>query len=531
MSLKKININAENIEKANFSIKKLNSKKTGYIFTILYNNFFSDYIDFLNEIKVKKYFADLRTNSLLKTYQNNVNRNSWLNLNQIQCYKNEEMKAKVSLCLASNISKNFNILNNKTTNGDFKIIKRESLVLKTRNYPLNKKQQIVEKAIKLKKVNLVKNYLIKVEETFNKNLVDLKQLLDKKEQMASKYNSNLFDYYKWLIAYSYWLVLVDTFTDSLNAQYKSNSVDDLFENYLSIESNIKEPIILIRNIINLIKVLLHTTRNVYKQKNTIVNIKKELDYKLSSFQNLLDCFKKLDEYNLIDFSKINNQIYAKVKLEEKNDFIFNFINLYKNSLIGLNETDYIEFSWEPQLSSGENALFTLFARINNIFQQIKRLENNRITRILLLLDEAEIGFHPAWQKQYLYSLIKYINIINTEKLKVHLIFTTNNPIPLSDIQPSDVIYLENHKIKEMKNNKAFGTDLLTLYSDSFFINDGLIGKFADSKIKELINKCSKEKKFSKEELSYYKKLANIVGDNFIKQYLLEIIQNKEKTND
>ncbi|RXM40753.1 hypothetical protein BOQ62_04055 [Chryseobacterium sp. CH21] len=98
---------------------------------------------------------------------------------------------------------------------------------------------------------------------------------------------------------------------------------------------------------------------------------------------------------------------------------------------------------------------------------------------------------------------KYINALTTtlpilinsvkDKIKnIQIIFTTHDPLTLSDIPNRNVAYLkkEENKTEVLSENekptKSFGANITDLLSDSFFIKDGLMGDFAKEKIEEVI---------------------------------------------
>jgi len=135
------------------------------------------------------------------------------------------------------------------------------------------------------------------------------------------------------------------------------------------------------------------------------------------------------------------------------------------------------FETEVHFSSGELALMFYFRSLENI-------KENEI----LLIDECELYLHPNWQKKFLFYLIQFF------KKKIQIILTTHSPFLLSDIPKQNIIFLdkdENGNCKVLKHDKVmnkkqtFGANIHTLLSDSFFMEDGLMGEFAKSKINEI----------------------------------------------
>ena len=203
----------------------------------------------------------------------------------------------------------------------------------------------------------------------------------------------------------------------------------------------------------------------------------------------------LKKVDFKDFKKII-QAYKKVVIE------FN-----SNSLIS---AQIIEFKPDKKLSYGEKSLLNLFSSLNEF--TIRKNNDLRLKEnYILLLDEADLGFHPLWKKKFVSAITKVIPLIfkklnddidknkfpDLEERKVQIILTTHDPLTLSDIPNYNITYIKKIPnaidseisliLKENdKPNKSFGANITDLIADSFFINDGLIGDFAKNKINETI---------------------------------------------
>ena len=143
----------------------------------------------------------------------------------------------------------------------------------------------------------------------------------------------------------------------------------------------------------------------------------------------------------------------------------------------------------------------------------------------------------------LYSLEK----IN--KKTIYIIFATHSPFLLSDIPKQNVIFLDRYKkddievktgnqkfgnckvlngLKEKK--QTFGANIHTLLSDSFFMENGLMGEFAKNKIQEIMDFLNDKKTI--EEIStkegQIKQVILSIGEPFLKQKLLEMYYRKFK---
>jgi len=114
----------------------------------------------------------------------------------------------------------------------------------------------------------------------------------------------------------------------------------------------------------------------------------------------------------------------------------------------------------------------------------------KVNNILVLLDEFELGLHPNWQKKSIKYITDFLKNIDKE---FHLIITSHSPFLISDIPKQNIIFLDKDEkgncvvVNGLKEKKqTFGANIHTLLSDSFFMEDGLMGEFAKGKINEVI---------------------------------------------
>ncbi len=199
------------------------------------------------------------------------------------------------------------------------------------------------------------------------------------------------------------------------------------------------------------------------------------------------------------------------------------------------------------LSSGEKSIFRMLI---DIIYQIEKIKVH-YSSINIMLDETELGLHPQWQKEYLNNILKTIALYVDSRFNVNLLFTTHSPFLLSDIPKQNIIFLDTYKKEdeEVKNKKqedgnckvlehngvmnkkqTFGANIHTLLSDSFFMDDGLMGEFAKNKIQEVMDYLNDEKKI--EEIStkeeQIKQVIESIGEPFLKQKLLDMYYIKYK---
>lgn len=174
------------------------------------------------------------------------------------------------------------------------------------------------------------------------------------------------------------------------------------------------------------------------------------------------------------------------------------------------------------LSSGEQELLNLFSRLYYAVVIGPRKFDNLRSPSLLLLDEAEIGFHPEWQRQYVNQLCKFIQLLLVPAgHDFQIILTSHSPIILSDIPKCCTNFLKEEDGYVVNNRdgqaETFAENIFNLYRRSFFMEDGLIGAFASNKIDIL--KARIEQCHSRFEMGTLQKEIDYIGDTFIKGYL------------
>jgi energy-coupling factor transporter ATP-binding protein EcfA2 len=223
------------------------------------------------------------------------------------------------------------------------------------------------------------------------------------------------------------------------------------------------------------------------------------------------------------------QEYFTIKLIDKNQKVLNDLSFGEQQLIFI-----------------LNQLFALkyekFSGIEKVESQDVDIEKD-INNFIVLLDEIDIGFHPDWQKRAIQYVCDFLKLIPEKKF--HLVFTTHSPFLLSDLPKENVIFLEKYKKNEEKDQKdgncknvtketnieTFGANIHTLLSNGFFMNDGLMGVFAKSKINEVYNFIvQKDTNFIKTKKEA-QNIINLIGEPLIQKQLQKLFDETfDKTN-
>lgn len=144
------------------------------------------------------------------------------------------------------------------------------------------------------------------------------------------------------------------------------------------------------------------------------------------------------------------------------------------------------------LSSGEKqltyAVSSLLYHLSNI-DSVKEDGNGlRIvySHINLILEEIELYFHPDLQKRFVKYLIEGIGQMQFISLRaINIILVTHSPFVLSDIPSSNILALKKDG-SVTENIKSFASNIHEMLKDSFFLEKGSIGDFAQEHINKII---------------------------------------------
>ncbi|WP_312509653.1 hypothetical protein [Chryseobacterium culicis] len=271
---------------------------------------------------------------------------------------------------------------------------------------------------------------------------------------------------------------------------------------------------------------------------------------------LRDNFYFMDSDILTEKKIDSNDISIKISKLTEEKFFTEAIDYLPPSFL-ISRIIFDDDSDFNQLSSGEKqkiySLNSVVYHIKNLDSVHKNYDVNNDKNILkyeninVLLDEIELYYHPDFQKATINDLLSLIKDANFQNVfNINLIFLSHSPFILSDIPKQNVLFLENGKPitqSRLEQMNTFSANISDLISNSFFINDGMIGDYAKFKINETITwlnrflttKFKNEKvNYLKEEQQEHKKLINIIDDPIVKRKLSELYfeifgENSENT--
>lgn len=181
----------------------------------------------------------------------------------------------------------------------------------------------------------------------------------------------------------------------------------------------------------------------------------------------------------------------------------------------ISEEPEITFS---RMSSGE--LQFLFC-ISHILYHLKNIQSVtsdkyrvKYHHINLVFDEAELYFHPDYQRRFIKMLLDSLNKADVDRrsiFSVNIIIATHSPFILSDIQVGNILYLENGKPTKRKI-QTFGANLYDLMRDSFFFHSSAMGEIALETIGDFVQKVNNGQQTDN-------RIEKIIGDSAIMSYV------------
>lgn len=229
---------------------------------------------------------------------------------------------------------------------------------------------------------------------------------------------------------------------------------------------------------------------------------------------------------------------------------------------------FLDFRWG--LSSGEYNLLSMFSSLYYIFDaDYTNKKNGEYTiwnrepewpalsdktacdSVVLMIDEADLSYHPEWQRQYISILTAFLPRIYPRECcrDIQVILSTHSPLLLGDVPQENVIYLscdgEGNPVCVTKRDGygTFGQNVHLLFKDSFFLEHGTIGQFAQSKIngtyRELLELereidrakqarqgwAEKRAKLISDLNGRYRKLAEVISEPLIREKMKEKISS------
>lgn len=295
------------------------------------------------------------------------------------------------------------------------------------------------------------------------------------------------------------IVNYETVFDKIDYNNLQNSIENIIINYLTDDKKL--------NYINLkiimcIRFMNYSFTHLYKKSiNDSVKIedilkKKEIK-KLSSYHEIFS-------YLLPDFF----------------DTHFYYIKKGESECIELNE-----------MSSGEQHLYNSLSYIIYHIQNAQSNDNGDNQEKIpykyfnIIFDEAELYYHPEYQRCLINNLINILKRSNLIIPGLNITFVTHSPFILSDIPKECILALKKGYVSNELSN-TLGANIYDLLTNQFFMNSS-IGQSSKLLLEEIIKICADEKAIiTNDDYNFYNLFIQKLGDPYLITTLSQMLEEK-----
>lgn len=191
------------------------------------------------------------------------------------------------------------------------------------------------------------------------------------------------------------------------------------------------------------------------------------------------------------------------------------------------------------MSSGERQM--LYS-LSYIFYHIKNIASIKVNgkravgyhHVNLIFDEAELYYHPEYQRQYITRLLENLamcNINRTNIRSINIIIITHSPFILSDLPKSNILFLRKGDDTDDVGIETLGANIYDLLKSGFFL-EYAIGDLVQKKLQDILNVYyendseKRKEKFmrNKEEYSY---TISHLGEDYLKRSFQNLYDQME----
>jgi predicted ATPase len=288
----------------------------------------------------------------------------------------------------------------------------------------------------------------------------------------------------------------------------------------------------------------NTINELYRECISLINETKIYNFYSSEHDEEIDLEDKLSKiiksYKNLFHIKNEHSYRATTRLRmnlvEAANFFRNYLELRNftdfNNEVSICMPDDIVYLYADKVfyfSSGQEQLLRLFTYIHLSVSNIEKVVEGDKKSFIVLLDEPDNALHPEIQKEFIKNLNSFLN--QYTECTFHIILTSHSPIITSDLTKNHVVFLQNNGdgIRSLENKQkpnTFAQNIYNLYEESFFIDNGLIGSYADDILSiiyrqlsqpnnnmVIVNKIEKEKNINLGNNEKNKKEEKVQGIN------------------
>lgn len=113
----------------------------------------------------------------------------------------------------------------------------------------------------------------------------------------------------------------------------------------------------------------------------------------------------------------------------------------------------------------------------------------RYQLINFVFDEIELYYHPDLQRTFIRDFIDTLSRLPLrQQIHINCIFVTHSPFILSDVPNTNILFLDKDGLPDKLaiSSHTFATNIHELLKNSFFLDNGSMGAYAQDKIKSLM---------------------------------------------
>ena len=417
-------------------------------------------------------------------------------------------------------------------------------------YKVNKQQRLLENPIKSEIKDSQDLLISQIEELWKKYLIDnfeleLDQDDSKRDEIALYYLA-----YKTLkICATYSVFREISKFDQMMALKEKKMAKDRKGNLQPVlnDDGSEQMIVTGENVLKWYK------EHIEDLKATIANIVNQpCNHITVKVHQCLDYLKEGRFANNKDSLDIDRDLLKGVRYELYDDmmrqlppsFFITELCYRRKGQIQSNDNDDDEITLQSMSSGERQMLYSL----SYIFYHIKNIasikgENGKLVvgyhHINLIFDEAELYYHPEYQRQYVKRLLERMamcHINRTNIRSINIIIITHSPFILSDIPEPNILFLhrEDENI-EVEPGRTLGANVYDLLRNGFFL-DYAIGDLVQMKLQEIMDvyymgKDEKEKE--KQRMTFIKKKAEFkytidhLGEEYLRRNFLRMYEELE----
>ncbi len=307
--------------------------------------------------------------------------------------------------------------------------------------------------------------------------------------------------------------------------------------------------------------LCYKTIKIFKNFGTLLfkkNISLEKDYAYIILQlsdeskinhinlKIVQCINFLrDNFFVVDNDKEHSLLVSKFikKIKEKNEpYTYDNIFIHMPPAFFKVDIEYKNLISKStmnlcDLSSGEEHLLFLLSYFVYHIKNIESIQNDdsRIfyRNINLILDEAELYYHPEFQRVFISKFLDVLKKCHFKKIEsINITIVTHSPFMLTDVPATNILCLENG-LPVTKVYRTLGANIYDLLKNQFFM-DSSIGEVSIKIINRIIiayeNYKDKGEKIEEKSMRFYRVFAGELGDEYLKNTLSAMLDIVEGTS-